>query len=279
MKKIKHSKYKNTGILFELLVRQIATDTMENVKSPAYALLKKHFNTSSDLGKELQYYQTLMNEKFQKETSGEKFISAVVSARKKLSESNIRRQKYNLIKDIKETFNIDTFFASRVNNYKILASIYKLFEYSESDNPASLINAKGTLSEHITGKASTRNIVKETFATENSDVRILSQKMLIDKFNSKYGTLDARQKSLLREYINNITNSVALKEYIDIITPELQTSLKKSMKHVSDKVTRIKLAEVVNMLSKFQTLKLVKDKHILTLLRYYELDKELNMVK
>ena len=279
MKKIKHSKYKNTGILFELLVRQIASDTMNNTKSPAIAMLRKHFKSSSDLGKELQLYQTLGEEKFNSDYKAEKFVNAVSSARKKLSETNLKRQKYNLIKDIKETFDLHAFFKSRISNYKVLASTYQIFEYKEIDNPAALVNARGILVDHIINISAKKTIVSEIYNKQHKDVRILSQRMLIDKFNNKYSALDDSQKVLLREYINNITNSVALKEYVTDTVPVLQKSLKKSLSKVGDKVVKIKLNEVINMLNKLDSVSLIKDKHILTLLQYQELDKELKRIK
>jgi hypothetical protein len=161
----------------------------------------------------------------------------------------------------------------------VLASTYQLFEYNEIDNPASLVNAKSVLIEHINNKSAKKSIVAEIYNKQHKDVRILSQRMLIDKFNEKYSNLNESQKVLLREYINNITNSIALKEYVSNTVPTLKTSLKKSLNRVGDKVTKIKLNEVINMLTEFNSVNLIKDKHILTLLRYYELDKELKGIK
>jgi hypothetical protein len=252
---------------------------MNNNATPAMSVLRRHFKASSDLGKELQLYQTLIAEKFNSEYKAEKFVAAVVSARRKISETTLKRQKYNLIKDIKDTFDLPTFFKSRISNYKVLASTYQLFEYKEIDNPAVLVNAKGVLVEHINNKSAKKSIVAEIYNKQHKDVRILSQRMLIDKFNDKYSNLNEAQKVLLREYINNISNSVALKEYVGTTIPTLKTSLKKSSNRIGDKVTKIKLNEVINMLNNFDSINLIKDKHILTLLRYYELDKELKGIK
>jgi hypothetical protein len=67
MKNLKHSKFKNTGVLFELLVRQVASDTLNNNDSKAIPLIKKYFAKSNELAKELNLYQTLVKEKFSKE--------------------------------------------------------------------------------------------------------------------------------------------------------------------------------------------------------------------
>ena len=286
MKKIKHSKYKNTGILFEMLVRQVAADTMHGRKTKALPIIKRHFKSGTELGKELQLYRTLQEEEFKTETSAQKFLQACVTARKSLNEGALRRQKYNLIREINDTFIIDNFFKSRVSNYNIMAAAYKLFEYAEVDNPAQIVRSKATLVEHVLRntlanpvKQKRGGVIKETYAVQPKDVRLLSYKMLIDKFNDKYNGLNQRQKNILREYINNVTNTVALKEFITNEIPVIQKELKRASSRVGSKIVKIKLNEVNNMLSELQGRGVVKDKDVLTMLRYYELIKELKKVE
>jgi len=286
MKKIKHSKYKNTGILFEMLVRQVAADTMHGRRTKALPIIKRHFKSGTELGKELQLYRTLQEEEFKTETSAQKFLQACVTARKSLNEGALRRQKYNLIKEINDTFIIDNFFKSRVSNYNIMAAAYKLFEYAEVDNPAQIVRSKATLVEHVLRntlanpvKQNKGGVIKETYSVQPKDVRLLSYKMLIDKFNDKYNGLNQRQKNILREYINNVTNTVALKEFITKEIPVIQKELKRSSLRVGSKIVKIKLNEVNNMLSELQSRGVVKDKDVLTMLRYYELIKELKKVE
>ena len=206
MKRIKHSKVKNTGLIFELLVRQVASDTMNNRDSRALRIIKKHFNPKSELSKELKLYRTVSTEKFKTENKAEKFVDAVVKARKNINESQLRRDKYNLIKDLKTNYNVDDFFKSRVNNYKVQASTYKVFEYAEADDPKEYIDSKFTLTEHVQtqpGIKKSGTLIEE----QNKDVRILASKMVVDKFNDKYSKLNTEQKRILKEYINNVTNS------------------------------------------------------------------------
>jgi hypothetical protein len=150
MKSLKHSKFKNTGVLFELLVRQVASDTLNNIDSNALPLIKKYFAKSTELAKELNLYQTLVKEQFVKEEKASALIDAVVSARKSLNNSILNRQKYALIKEIKNNYVLEDFFKSKVNNYKVLASAYKLFEFTAADSPLEIVNNKYTLVEHLT---------------------------------------------------------------------------------------------------------------------------------
>ena len=123
------------------------------------------------------------------------------------------------------------------------------------------------------------NAIKESYAVQPKDVRLLSYKMLIDKFNDKYDGLNQRQKNVLREYINNVTNTVALKEFVQSEIPVIQKELKRAATRVGSKVVKIKLNEVNNMLTKINEASIVRDKDVLTMLRYYELIKELKNVE
>lgn len=277
MKRIKHSKVKNTGLIFELLVRQVASDTMNNKNSKALRILKKHYNSKSELTKELKLYRTLSEEKFTNETKAEKFVEAVLKARKNINESQLRRDKYNLIKDLKSNYIVEDFFKSRVKNYKLHASTYKLFEYAEADDPKEYITSKFALVEHVQS-LSKKPESAPTLTSENKDVRILASKIVVDKFNERYSGLSSSQKKMLREYINNVTNSVKLRKYILTEIRSLRTSIKSLRSTIPSKVIRIKLNEVNNLLITLGKKHLIEDKDVLTMLRYYELVNELKKV-
>jgi hypothetical protein len=281
MKNLKHSKFKNTGVLFELLVRQVASDTLNNSDSKSIPLIKKYFAKSTELAKELNLYQTLVKEKFSKEDKADSLIEAVLVAKSQLNQTILSRQKYNLIKEIKNNYVLEDFFKSKVNNYKTLAAIFKLFEYTIADNPIESVNNRYTLIEHIT-----RNEVKKiselnemsAFVKQDKEVRLLSYKILVDKFNEKYSELNEGQKNLLRQYINSVSEGTELKEFINKEVFKLQKELKTLSTSIDDKVVKIKLSEVTNLLNEITSAKAVKDNHVLNMLRYHELIKELKKV-
>ena len=253
---MKHSKYKNTGILFELLVRQVTSDTINGVESsPAIAIIREFFKKNTSLKKELGLYQTLLKEKFKTEGRANAFINAVLNERKKLSNSTLRKQKYNLIKEIKSHYSVEDFFKSKVSNYSDNASVYCLFE---DTTPSKQVRSRYSLVESITNSKLTKSRVDETYdmvQKQDKDVRMLSYKILLEKFNEKYGTLGGKQKTLLKEYIENISNTQKLKEYIH---GEINTTTKKLDK-----------AE-----------KNIKDSHFISVLRTYDLIKEIaNVIK
>ena len=280
MKNIKHSKYKNTGILFELLVRQIATDTLNNKDSMATVIIKEHFGKRTELAKELKLYQSAIKESFDSEYKAGEFINIILNERGKLTESTLNKQKYNLIKDIKKNFVLEDFFKYRVSNYKENASIYKLFEYTNSDNPKQYIECKSTLMEHLTGKSQNSDkivtTINEDYSKQPKEVRLLAWKMLVDNFNDKYTNLSDKQRGILKEYINSVDNSEKLKKFVVRETNQLQKSLK-SIK-IADKVTKIKVNEVISLASKLKSSKVITESQVLSLLRYYELYDELKRV-
>ena len=278
----KHSKIKNSGILFELLTRQITADILNSGKSAAIKLIRTYFKENTELGKEIQLYNILVNKNFKSETRASYLVDAVVKSRKKISFSQLRREKYNLIKEIKENYNLTDFFNSRISNYRVLASIYKLFSTeNKSLSPDVETDSRYTVIEHITQRKITskeKKVFSEEFKGQDDDLRLLSYQILVDKFNQKYSSLNFAQRKLLKEYINNVSNTNSLREYVDSEVSKVTKVLKTYLPKIEDKVTKIKLTEAINQIKKLKVGKIVKDKQIVGLMRYYELVKELKNV-
>jgi len=284
MKKIKHSKFKNTGFIFELLVRQITAEVMSSNKSVAEKILKEYFNTKKELSKELKLYQYLINEKYNSESKAEQFINTILQARKRLDEKKLTKEKYNLIKEIKETYNLDEFIKSPISNYKTLASIYKIFETVITDeqyDPTDIVSSRFTIAENIINSsiqnkdAKIKDAVLEEYKKQDDDLRAVSYKLLVESFNTKYKNLTDEQKGLLREYINNINNTGKLNEYVSNEVTKLVTELKEIGSKISDKVTKIKLAETIANIKRVKSLKKIKEQHLSAMMMTYELLKEL----
>lgn len=284
MKKLKHSKIKNTGILYELLLRKISADVIAgDTKSKALQIMQEHFSSNGEIVKELELYQILINRKFSSESKANSLIEAVINARKRLNNVKIRKEKYDIIKKLAESYNVAEFFGSQIPNYSQYASVYKLFEAAlskEPYEPVDVVKSRHTLLEHISGKVIAKNndsmIIKE-FANLPEDVRLLTTRILVDRFNEKYAVLSSRQKFLLREYINDIGGS--LKKHIESQIPTIKKELTELSKTVSDAVTKIKLNEVLKQIDTITKGREVKDESVSALLGYYELIDELMRVK
>ena len=279
--KVKHSKYKNTGILFELLTRQLTADTIAGSQPKALSLIKKHFTSNSSLLKEYKIYHTFTNKKFKVEGKATLLINTLVEAYGKLNKGQLRKEKYNLIKEIKETYDVNNFFKAKISNYKVMASVFNLLENNNA-SPLSIVNSKVTLLEHITGTSlntkKKKDMVMEDYAKYDKDTRLLTYKVLLEKFNSKYKGLEQNQKLLLKEYVNNVTNSPSLKEYINTEIKSVKKLLTNYSSKVEDKAISVKLKETRDMIKTLCKKTSVNDDNVINLLNYYELVNELKTI-
>jgi hypothetical protein len=286
MKKIKHSKVKNTGVLFELLVRQITLEVLNGDKTEnAKHIVKEFFASGTELNKELRLYDLLLKEKYNSESKAEMFVETVSQAHSKLNVAKLSKEKYNLIKEINSKFELEQFLTSPITNYKVLASIYKVFESKKSENYdiKDVFNSKITLIENIISRPTSNKVepvsdstkLIETYKKQDKDLRLLTYKILVETFNKKYTNLDEKQKGLLKEYINNMSNTSKFKDYLAVELPQIVKELKEIKSKISDKVTTIKLAETISILEKMKIGKTVTDNNVSSIMLSYELIKEL----
>jgi len=280
--KIKHSKYKNTGILFELLVRQITSDILEGKESPIKNLLKKYF-VKTELGKEYKLYETLLNKTNLTETRADIIINTLVESSKNLNRRLVKKQKYNLINDLKEYYNINEFFNHKLPNYKVYAAFYNILESSSIDkniNPEFVISNKITILEYLISSPLTQNNPKndvlEEFKKEDKDIKMLTYRILLEKFNGKYENFTSSQKEILKELLYSIDNKPRLKEFYISKSNEIKNELISLTKNVTDKTTQIKLKEVVNLLDVKSSNKITDD-NLVNLLQYCDLVNELEI--
>ena len=281
--KIKHSKYKNTGILFELLVRQATADTLKGTDSPAIDLIKKYF-VKSELGREYKLYESVIKSKVLNEGRANIVISTILETSQKFNRTSLRKQKYNLISEIKTKYNLDEFFGTNIKNYKELASLYTLIEgYNTKDitDTDQLVNNKVNLLEYLTKQNVKTKEVKEDvlkeFQTYDKDLRILTYQVLLEKFNNKYQDLSNEQKQVLKEFINAIDSTPSLREFYNTKIEELKSSLNKEAKNIKDKATQVKVQEISKLLTELDKNNKVSNDNLVDLLQYYELIKEIKV--
>lgn len=277
---IKHSKYRNTGILFELLVRQTTSDLLNNQDSKAVKILKKYF-TNTELGKEYSLYSTFSASPKLSEAKAEILISTIIEQYNKLDHQKVAKLKYNLIKEIKKTYELDNFFKTKVDNYKPFASIYTIFESqnTKSVDTKQLILNKINLLEHLTetpaGDTKAPKSIVEEFMKEDKEIRLLAYKILVEKFNNKYQGMSERQKDVLKEYITNISDTKNLKLYLNNQIDQIKTELTELKNTTNDAIIKIKLEEVIKFVMPIKENQSIKDEVITGILQYFDLIDEL----
>ena len=278
---IKHSKYKNAGVLFELLVRQITTDTLNGTDSKASGILKEYF-VKTELGREYKLYETLFKKTSITETQADVTLSTLLQSSKNLNRRALKRQKYNLISEIKKHYDVTKFFSHKLPHYKIQAAFYTLIESFSQENPSNhqqVIDNKITILEHLSAASVEKDKVKETvleeFKSYDKDLRILTTRVLLNKFNDKYEDLLESQKEILKELITSIDNTPKLKEFYNTKVGEIKESLTELSDTISDKTTQIKINEVIKILPVMGKTSKIKDNDLINLLQYYDLIEEL----
>ena len=280
---IKHSKFKNTGILFELLVRKITADTLAGNESPSVNILKKYF-VNTELGKEYKLYETLFKSKNLTEGKANTILTTVLESSKKLNRKSLKREKYNLVKELREHYNVEDLFKTNISNYKSLAALYTLFEvYNTTDitNPNQIVDNKLVLLEQMSSNKIDKNNIKDTlleeFKSEDKDVRLLTYRVILEKFNDKYSHLSDIQKSILREFIEHIDSTSKLKEFYNSKIQEIRKNLSIEIKSVKDEATKIKLVEVSKFIVEIGKNKKINNDNLVDLLQYCNLLEELKL--
>jgi len=246
--KIKNSKYRNTGLIFELLVKQIAADTLSKKESPAISIIKEYFANKSSLAKEHKLYSLVLKASGISQNKAEAIVSTVTEVSRKIDQTLLKNQKYKLISEIKKHYDLDEFFGIQVRDYKALAALYCLLEAQnnmELVDPQYLVDNKLTILEHLTAKTQNEESVKDTLIEEYSkydkDLRMLTFKILLEKFNDSYKDLLPEQKNILKEFITSVNSNTRLRNVVNEELTKLFSVVKKLSTKFKDEDFKIKL--------------------------------------
>lgn len=280
--KIKHSKFRNTGLIYELLIKQIAADTLENRPSPAIKILKKFYSGKSFLAKEYRLYEYISKNKGIGREKAETVVSTITEISRKLDQSSLKNQKYELISEIKKNYDVGHFFSAKVRDYKPFAALYCLLEAqnnSELVDPQVFVDNKTTILEHLTELQQDKNKVRqsliEEYGTYEKDLKLLTYKILLEKFNKKYSNLLPQQKNILKEFITSVDSTNKLREFVNQELTKVYEEITKLVPSVTDDIVKIKLQEVADNIALLTNKERVNDDTLALLMQYYELIKEI----
>jgi|TARA_B110000977_G_scaffold85470_1_gene114052 hypothetical protein len=278
---IKHSKFKNTGILFEILVKKITGDTLSGRNSPAIKIIKEYF-VNTELGKEYKLYETIFKNKRLTEQKANVVLTTVLEQSKKLNRTKLKNEKYNLIKELKSHYDVEDLFKTKLSDYKVQASFYTLLEIyntKKSTDSNQIVDNKICILESITNhevnKVKVKDVVLEEFKSYDKDLRTLTYHVLLENFNTKYDGLSTKQKTILKEFINSADNGPLLKEFYNKEITNIKLLLEREIKKVKDQTTKIKLKEVNKLILELNKRTTVKNNHLVDLLQYHSLLEEL----
>tara|TARA_B100000497_G_C7672215_1_gene405726 strand:- start:418 stop:1275 length:858 start_codon:yes stop_codon:yes gene_type:complete len=280
---IKHSKFKNTGILFEILVKKITGDTLSGKTSKAIKIIKEYF-VNTELGKEYKLYETMFKTKNLTEHRANIILNTILEQSKKINRTKLKGEKYRLIKELKNHYNLEELFKTKLSDYKAQASLYTLLEIyntKKTTNPNQIIDNKITILEHISGGSVDNKKIKDTvlaeFKSYDKDLRTLTYHVILENFNTKYDKLNIQQKLILKEFINSADNGPVLKKFFNKEIVDIKQLLKEQTLKVKDKATKIKLIEINKLIVEINKRTNVKSKHLVDLLQYHSLLEELTI--
>jgi hypothetical protein len=247
----------------------------------AVDIVKKYFSRG-EISKEYKLYQALTKATSLSESKAELVINSTLRLAERINRTTLRKEKYNLIKEIKEIYDLEDFFKAKIHNYTAYAAIYNLIEAyisPEFINPSFVVDNRVTLLEFLTKQDIDKNKIENQimleYASQDKATRALISKIVIEKFNEKYSNLLPEQRDVLRTYINNISNTVSLREYVNKNFELIKKSLDDLNTKITDQRTHIKLNELSSIIKPIDKNDSVKDEDILNLLQFYELIHEI----
>lgn len=278
--KIKHSKYRNTGLIYELLVKQVTSDLIAKKDSPAISILRKYFSGNNALVQEHRLYKNVVENTNTTSTKADLLINESLKASKFLNQKQLKALKYDLVSEIKNSYGED-FFLTTVPEYKSYAAFYCLLEAERSTDlidPEYIVNNKVTLLEHMTSRYQskedvTNSLIKE-FSSYDKDLRLLTFKVLLEKFNKKFNNLLPEQKDVLKQFIA-LGSTRKLKGYINECLEKIHTQLTELSSKVPNGIEKIKLKESIRMIKPLSESERISDNHLVKVLQYYDLLREL----
>lgn len=278
MKKLKHSKYRNTGLIFELLSRKLVQETLANSPLKALKIITKHFGETKPLAQELRLY-TALTENCIDNQLVEKVIDTVERVHEKLDGELLEAARYNLVRDIRSVYGLDEFFNSRTTNYTRLAAAYKFLHYRPEDNPVTYVENRNTLLEMMS-KVETTSTAESVRQWQSQDpaIRKLGFSLAVEHFNEKYKTFLPRQRALLKEYIMRDPSSEQLKTYIGEQVTEMVADIQTKLKFVKDLALKVKLTEGIALVSDIRKASTIKDNQFNAVLKLCQLQENVKFL-
>jgi hypothetical protein len=265
-----------------LLIKQVAADTLSRKESPAIKVIKKFYTGNTTLVKEFKLYDFILKNKGVGSKKAETIVSTIVEISRKLDLDSLKRQKYELIKELKQHYDLEEFFSMKVDTYKPLAALYCLLEAQNTPDlldPNVFVNNKTTILEHLTQTKHSEGQVKDALIEEYSkfdkDLRLLTYKILLEKFNDQYKDLLPEQKNILKEFIVSANSSIRLRNIVNEEMVKLSKNISTLKAKITDSVVRIKLEEIQKAIIPVKNTQKVDDNHLVSLMQYYELVNEL----
>lgn len=229
---IKHQKKRNTGLLYEFLVRAISSYLVEgnNAKSSqALKILKKYYNKDTQLYNEFKLINALVKTHVRSENTASSLLGEAKNVARKLNHSQIDKEKSNLIRDINHQLNDPMFYDRTVNEYRIYATSNVLIKEWNSQHPD--LEKLALYEEQVARWLTTEKKEEDSTLLEGStgSNRLLI-KVMLEKLNKKYeGVFNNEQKDICKSYLWSVT-----KDDFNIVSNKLKSVTESLISTIDD---------------------------------------------
>lgn len=219
LEKIKHSKIKNTGLIYQMLIKKIIEQKIDGKKPVAYNIFKSYFNNNKVLGQQLTIYNALLKSNFNNIQKANILLKQIMNIRMKLDDVKLDKEKYFCIKQIKKNYDLKQFFSSNIPNYKLHASIYKIFQSLKlvKYDPTQVAKSKGQLLQYIIRPAQEIKLDQDLqfFKKQPKQQRQKAIELMVENFNNKYDSLNEKQKNIIQKYTYTLSSQKPLLQHIE----------------------------------------------------------------
>ena len=277
---MKHNKKYNIGVIFELLTKQVATGVINEqpeVSKKASTLINKYFSMDGLLHEELLLFNILLYNQADSHRVASKLLEGTLISSQAMEESELIKVIETLIKEISEVFDEQTFFKTKIPNYKVYASIQQLLDLSRKKQSSRKITEKIILEEtvidHLLNNTEVQRAKEQYEKNNKQSVDGFTMKLVLEKFNQKYdGQFNSEQKALLRSFINSDLKNFETSAEKEI--HRVDDVLEKAIVECQDSLLRIKLQDAKKILNEIKILE--PSEEVLTrLLTYLDLAEDL----
>ena len=198
----KHNKKRNTGLLYEFLVRAASEAIIESndqKRDMALKIIKSHFSRDSELYREFRLFHSLAATTVVSESVADSILAAAKDAAKRYDARTLDHEKSMLIRNINHNLNDNRFYDRRVNEYTIYATIQTLLNEWRRPIPVNIVQV-AEFEQQLREWLLEEKVVATVDEVKDADP--LVEKLMLKKFNERYGRgLTEEQSNLIRSYV------------------------------------------------------------------------------
>jgi hypothetical protein len=246
-----HNKKRNVGIIYELLLRYISNNLINDDKKSAQSalrILEKRFHKSTEIYREFRLFNALAKSTVSDSAVAAAILTEAKGAARRADKGALNKEKSLLIRDINHILNDSSFYYRRVPEYKTYATIQSLLNDWRKLDEADLlkmVELEGKMVEWLLSEKTDESL------DENIDPNVdtLVVRIMTEKINSKYkNKLNEDQRNIIKSYVFSLSsdNGKSISQKLDNMREDTVNQLYKFKKMTDNKYILEKIDRVEN---------------------------------